>query len=77
MKVAPKARCVHTSRYLRFYCYHWVDNFAGGLLIPEVIITQKSVPGHWYGSLNLFKFEIYISETTYFFFTTKANLAEA
>ena len=40
MTVAPEKRCVHKSRYLRFHCYHWVDNFAGGQLIPEGIIAS-------------------------------------
>ena len=38
MKVIPETRRAHYIRYLRFYCYHWVDTFACGLLVPEGII---------------------------------------
>jgi hypothetical protein len=39
MKAIPETRRAHTIKYLRFSYYHWVDSPAGGLLVPEAIIS--------------------------------------
>ena len=38
--------------YKRLYYYHWVDAFAGELLVPEVIV--RTVFRHWRGLLDIF-----------------------
>jgi hypothetical protein len=38
MNVIPETRRVHLIWYLRFYYHYWLDNSAGGLLVPEGII---------------------------------------
>jgi hypothetical protein len=38
-KAIPETRRAHTIKYLRFSYYHWVDSPAGGLLVPEAIIS--------------------------------------
>jgi hypothetical protein len=40
MKAIPETRRrAHNIKYLRFSYYHWLYSSAGGLLVPEAIIS--------------------------------------
>jgi hypothetical protein len=39
IKAIPETPSAHKIEYLCFSYYHWVDTSAGGLLVPEAIIS--------------------------------------
>ena len=38
LKILRETCRAHLIEYLCFYCYHWIDDSAGGLLVPDGII---------------------------------------
>jgi hypothetical protein len=60
MKVIPETRRAHSIRYLRF-C-HWLDTSTGGMLIRYGTICQLLNGSALTYFLNVFIFEIFISE---------------
>ena len=56
MKVIQETRRVHQIIYLRFYCDHWVDNCAKGLLVPEgnILLEDSVLAKTWFKIYNYY-----------------------
>ena len=64
IKAIPETRRAHKIKYLRFSYYHWVDSSAGGLLVPEAIISPvvSDLAMIWFNRYMYYRHLLFLSK---------------